>query len=321
MVVDVALYDLGLLDDFLRRWAGHLPNDERALAESWRSARRGLYQVRRLHGSTLTLVDRRDGTERTAWYGGTLPPRSTTVLARLLPDGADGWLLCAGVAVEDEHNPAVAHTLDPDADPLDVADVWAGDRPLLSTTEGEPSVQCTWEAPLPTELHERLRAALSEHGLREEDEPGVFAETAEVDGLPRLRGTVNVTDGRVRVTTNSEPRAERLINYVQDATGGLEPTADRRIHSWRAVADQRLYGVPAAPAEPTAEERALIDEMMREQEERWLDEPVPALSNLTPREARDHPTARGALEDLLDSFETVPAGGFDSDRLRLLLDL
>lgn len=27
---------------------------------------------------------------------------------------------------------------------------------------------------------------------------------------------------------------------------------------------------------------------------RWVDEPVPALSNLTPRQARDHPTDRRA---------------------------
>jgi hypothetical protein len=43
---------------------------------------------------------------------------------------------------------------------------------------------------------------------------------------------------------------------------------------------------------------------------------------MTPRQARDHPTARRALEDLLDSFDATPAaGGFDADRLRALLDL
>jgi hypothetical protein len=60
---------------------------------------------------------------------------------------------------------------------------------------------------------------------------------------------------------------------------------------------------------------------LQKMEERWLDEPVPALSDLTPREARDHPTARHALIDLIDSFEAMPSGGFNPDRLRSLLDL
>jgi hypothetical protein len=320
IVADVALYDLGLLDDFLHRWAGHLPDDERKLAESWRSTGRGLYEVRRVQGATVTLLDHRDGTERTARHGGMPPPRGAMILGRPLPDGGDGWLLATGVVIDDPDDPAIARSLDPAANPLDVAEVWGADRPLLTTTEGEPSVHCTWEAPLPAELHDRLRAALLGRGL-DEDEPGVFTETVEVDGAPWLRGTVTVADELVRVTTSSEPRVERLIGYVRDAVGDLEPTVDRRTHAWRAMDDQRLYGVPAATPEPTADERALVDEMLQLQEKRWLDEPVPALSGLTPREARDHPTGRRALEDLLDSFDAAPAGGFNPDRLRSLLDL
>jgi hypothetical protein len=320
VVEDVVLFDLGLLDDFLRRWAAHLPEDERELAETWRSTRRGLYDVRRVHGATVTLIDRRDGTERVARHASSPPPRETTILARLLPDGGGAWLLTAGVTVGDEHHPAIECSIDPDADPLEVAAIWGSNRPLLSTTEGEPSVQCTWEAPLAAERHDQLRAALLRQGLKE-DEPAVFTDTVEVDRDTRLRGTITVDSGLVRVTTNSEPRLERLIGYIRDTVGNLEPSVDRRVPTWRAVADQRLYGVPSVPAEPTAEERAMLDEMLQLQEKRWLDESVPALSNLTPREARDHPTARRALLELLDSFEAAPAGGFNPERLRSLLDL
>jgi hypothetical protein len=321
VVADVAVYDLGLLDDFLRRWGGQLPDDERELAESWRTTHRGLSEVRGVRGGTATLVDRRDGSARTAHSGGAPPPLGATILARLLPDGGTAWLLAAGALVDDEHHPAIARSLDPHADPLDIAEIWGADRPLLATTEGEPSVQCTWEVPLAEHQHAELRATLLGHGLRE-DEPGVFTETVEVDGIARLRGTVTVTDHLVRITTGSQPRLERLVGHVRDAIGDLEPVTDRRTRAWRAVIDERLYGVPSAPAEPTAEERALIDETIRLHEHRWVDEPVPALSNMTPRQARDHPTARRALEDLLDSFDATPAaGGFDADRLRALLDL
>ncbi|HWB72767.1 MAG TPA: hypothetical protein VG452_11165 [Egibacteraceae bacterium] len=39
---DVVLFDLGLLDGFLTRWGALLPDDERELAERWRSTGRGL---------------------------------------------------------------------------------------------------------------------------------------------------------------------------------------------------------------------------------------------------------------------------------------
>jgi hypothetical protein len=320
LVEDVVLFDLGMLDDFLRRWATYLPDDERELAETWRATHRGLYEVRRVQAATVTFIDRRDGTERVAQHGGSPPPRGETVLARLLPDGGGAWLLAGAVPVDDEHNPGIRRSLDPDADPLDVAEIWGADRPLLSTMEGEPAMQCTWEAAMAAEQGEQLRAALRRRGLAN-DAPSVFTETVEVDGLPRLRGTISVADSLVRITTTSEPRLERLIGYVRDVAGDVKPSVDRRTPAWRAIADQVLYGMPASPHEPSADERALVDEVLQKMEERWLDEPVPALSNLTPREARDHPTARIALLDLIDSFAAMPAGGFDPDRLRLLLDL
>ncbi len=142
------LFDLGLLDGFLTRWGALLPDDERELAERWRSTGRGLYRVRRVHSATVTLTDRRDGSARGARHLSIPPPRDATILTRLLPDGGGGWLLTAGALVADEHHPAIGRSLDPDADPLDVAEVWGSDRPVLSSTEGEPMVQCTWQAPL-----------------------------------------------------------------------------------------------------------------------------------------------------------------------------
>jgi hypothetical protein len=322
VVEDVVMFDLGMLDDFLGRWGAHLPDDERELALTWRTTGRGLYEVHRVQATTVTLVDRRDGTERVAQHGGTPPPRGTTVLGRLLPNGGGGWLLIQCVPVDDEHHPSVTHSLDPDADPLEVAEIWGSGHPLPSTTEGKPSVQCTWEAPLAAERGELLRVALLRHGLTE-DEPEEFTETVEIDGMPRLRGTVTIGDGIVRITTSSEPRLDRLVGYVRDAVGELEPTVDRRTPVWRALVDQRLYGVPPSPDdELTPEARAAVDEVTKKFEESWLDKPVPALSNLTPREARDHPTGRHALMDLLDTFDAAPAaGGFNRDRLRSLLDL
>ena len=61
---------------------------------------------------------------------------------------------------------------------------------------------------------------------------------------------------------------------------------------------------------------AFLDELIREYEVKWLDEPIPALDGHTPRQAADDPTRRGDLIKLLD---TLPAG--EADRLRAALGL
>jgi hypothetical protein len=77
-------------------------------------------------------------------------------------------------------------------------------------------------------------------------------------------------------------------------------------------------GVPPGAEEPLAA-------FMRQQEERWVDEPVPALSGLSPRQAAADPTRREDLLALLHEFDrhTPPPGAatFDTARLRRLLGL
>jgi hypothetical protein len=64
---------------------------------------------------------------------------------------------------------------------------------------------------------------------------------------------------------------------------------------------------------------------MSHQEEKWIDEPVPALAGLTPRQAAGDPTRREDLIALLHDFDrrNPPRGSvtFDTGRLRSLLGL
>ncbi len=80
--------------------------------------------------------------------------------------------------------------------------------------------------------------------------------------------------------------------------------------------------VAAAPEPPDAEEQEVLEHVMREMERRWVDEPIPALEGVTPRQAAADPTRRDDLIRLLDSFppRTGP-GQMDPERLRALLDL
>jgi hypothetical protein len=79
----------------------------------------------------------------------------------------------------------------------------------------------------------------------------------------------------------------------------------------------------------------LHDELSRQAQTRWLDEHVPALGGLTPREAAADPTRREQLERLLVDFDqtsqrmrdhapTELTGGlfsYDTDQLRRELGL
>lgn len=319
ILADVTVFDLGVLDDFLADWGPLLPADERDLAAQWQATHRGLYRVERSRGDEVFLTERGDGTPRTARAADAVPPSGRLVLTRLLPDGGGGLLLVAGTLVDEEHHPAIARSTDPQADPLDVAELWGPAPPVLANAEGEPTMAIVWQARLEAGSSGPLREHLAAAGLVEEG-PGSFVETVEVGRQRKVRGTVSVTDGLVAVDTNSEVRLQRLVALITEVTGDLDVVADRRTPMWRAVADQQLYGVAPEPTEPSAEEVAVLAEVLREQERLWLDEPVPALDNLTPREARDHPTGRSALEGLLADLARSP-GMFDAERLRALLDL
>lgn len=320
LVLDLAAFDLGLLDAFLTRRGPLLPRDERELVEHWRTSRRSVYRVAGQRGDHLTLDDLRRGATLTARTFGAPPlERGIHLLARVLPAGGDQHaVFWAPTQLGWDVPPDADLLCDPAADPVDIAARLVVGRPRLRTTEGDPLVFCDLRCALPqTVPADDAVAALRDVDALRDDGERRFVEVVDVDGADRIRGTVTVGDGEVRIDTNAVVRADRLLGLVRAAIPGVEVTVDRRTPAWQSMDDQRRFGVPAVPHEPSAEERALLGQVVRQAEERWLDQPVPALGGLTPRQARDDPRQRPRLLQLLDE----PAGAFDNDRLRHLLDL
>ena len=63
------------------------------------------------------------------------------------------------------------------------------------------------------------------------------------------------------------------------------------------------------PSEPLESFDPATEEQLRDMmEQRWLDENVPALRGVTPRQAAVDPTRREDLITLLRSFERMPTG-------------
>jgi hypothetical protein len=156
--------------------------------------------------------------------------------------------------------------------------------------------------------------------------PGRWVEVVEVDGEELLRATL-VRDGDdLVVHTNSEERMSRVLESLPSVVMLSE---SREPATSFAQLSRLSKGLPEAPAEEVPEEvpeeaRHQLEQWMRQKEEAWVDESIPALGGLTPRQAVADPTRREDLLSLLRSLDRAPelpanAMAFDADRLRALL--
>ena len=87
---------------------------------------------------------------------------------------------------------------------------------------------------------------------------------------------------------------------------------------------EAMAGAFGDPEPPPPELAAFLAEHMHKLEDEWLDDQIPALQGLTPRQAAADPTRREDLIALLNSFDAFgesDAGTFDVDRLRRELGL
>ena len=126
---------------------------------------------------------------------------------------------------------------------------------------------------------------------------------------------------------DSSPDPITLISFLtrRFAPPAWENTLDPKLavvsESRQPAHEAASSATPPAPAVPEA--ATILDQFIRDYEQKWLDEPIPALSGRTPREAAADPTRRDDLIRLLDSFPDANGepGAMDRDRLRAALGL
>lgn len=324
---DLALFDTGLFESFLASRGVLLPADEFVLGRSWVGVRRSLYEVIEVHpGEGLRLRDLRNGdrldvTEQLAGQDFAL---GTLLCARVVPDGRSHQLLGGTISIPFTWRDRLLALLTADPGPEEFAAWFASPeaRPMLTNLEGELTVLC--EARFAVADPEAAETALARVLDHEDDR---FVEYVEIDGAPIVRGSVRRDGGQLVVEANSEERLERLRATVTTAVPDAQLVDERRTGVAEALARAEDDAVPLADHELSAEALEWLDAHMAGLEERWIDEPVPALGGVTPREAVADPTRRRDLEALLNEFETqaagLPAGArsFDPNRLRRRLGL
>jgi hypothetical protein len=180
-----------------------------------------------------------------------------------------------------------------------------------------------------------LAEGISEDELRSDatvaDGPIVKAEIPWLGGTkearkrlggPVLLGTMNIEDGKLIISVNSTKRAKRIRRLVEKRLGKeavykttlIEPIESEVERMWAAAAsgsstpaDEWAEGTGGTGvislADLPAEVRLKLEETARQHWVTWVDLPIPALNNMTPREAAKTEGGRELLESLLLDYE------------------
>jgi hypothetical protein len=175
--------------------------------------------------------------------------------------------------------------------------------PKIITGDGEPFIF----AKVIFDLLDRpaLTAALTGHPDLVDHGDGSYAWLEDAGALQRSLGTIVVEDRRVVFETTSQRRAERGKEFLQRLRGDA---VSFRVIAYEDVG-QALKRAPERPKDKMPETRPevqaeVLGRFYEEHYRKWLDEPVPALGDRTPRHAAKLKTVRPKLVTLLKDFES-----------------
>ncbi len=319
LAASLVLFEDDVVEEFLRLRGPLLPDDERNLVTQWSLVDRSVHEVVDVApGVGMTLRDVRTGdvVDVRERLGSGRMGRGDLLLAHVVPDGAGFQIIGGALTVPLRLRDPLLATLDAEADAFEVATLIgaASAPPTIVTTDGEPVVLC--EARYRMSDAEGL-AALDAVLDRVDDETWS-------DGLSPVRGMVAVEGDELAVSATSVGRFRGLRARVEAAVPGLVLLRESETPVDELVASRSQSSPHVADALPP-EAREVLAAVIRDHEDRWVDEPVPALGGLTPHQAAADPTWREQLVALLREFDTYTtppgAASFDTARLRHKLGL
>jgi hypothetical protein len=329
-VIDATLFEGGVFADFVDVRGVLLPDDERLLAEQWLLVDRSVHEiesVRRDQGFTCRDIrtgDRHDVTERLATRQ---LKTGDLILARLVPDGRDTVIFGSIELVDLARRDLLVALLDDEPDAVELVEFLRAMHapPTLLNADGGDLVLC--EAELLAADPRSLAAWLDRVLAPAEDGPAsarTWHDEVEHAGGTSVRATVTLTGDKLTVFAMDEDRFDTLLDALSHAQPGIRVVDESR----RTIEDlDRDDAYPLEPPTPvSAEDDAILTNVLhdfiRGFEQRWLDESVPALGGVTPRQAAADPTRRDDLIRLLDSFpDGDDPGQMSATRLRAALGL
>jgi hypothetical protein len=202
--------------------------------------------------------------------------------------------------------------------------------PRLVNRAGEPMMFCRVELAGAGESSE-VASVLS--GILEPTEEGEWVQWWDQlgDGDRILGGVVRTEDEILIIEAYSRERCAALVELVC----GALPDASVVNETFTEVGRTPPERAERAPTSASAVDPAmheLLEQIIRQKEEEWVEESIPALGGLTPRQALTDPTRREDLFALLRELEgrgvaesdvegVLAGGGFNAERLRTLLGI
>ena len=321
-VYDLSIFEDGILEDFVADRADLLPADELAIYRTWSETPLRCWEVTSTNGTdAVGLRDTATGEsveviDRTAAAS---LEAGQQILTRVLPAFGFHWLSPAGLHVDLRMRNGLLGLLDnyppPEAWVEWYASLFA--PPTLTTTDFEPLVFST-AVVRPTSSWDDLEHLLDEtYEGTDEGWWHEFHRSTENAGGDIIRGSLRREGDVLEIHTMASERLDRILETL----GGHVELVERS-----DVPHEQLINEPFEEPElvqMSPEQRA---EIVAGMEARWLDESVPALGGLTPRQAAADPTRREDLIALLRQFDRMPpipdhAMTFDPDSLRRKLGL
>ena len=184
--------------------------------------------------------------------------------------------------------------------------------PEIVTSDGDPLVFCrsVFESDEPEAVRELLQ---SQPQIRVTGD-GMLS-WAEANGATEHEvGTWSIEGRRVVFETTSQERATRGRAWLEAIVGSrvrYRATALETIEQTMNELRRRRpkYPAPLAAAELPVEEDGAVRELYDRHYHDWMDRPVPALANRTPRTAARSRLWRGKVVELLKGFENMSARG------------
>ena len=242
-IADLALTEDGAWSDFLADRGALLPADERALAESWVTIGRSVYEVVAVEpGSTIDLRDLRsidpDG-EAVSVAEARFSEHvlvGDLLLAHVLPVGPRSVLLGGIVTIAAVGREPLVDALDAGSSGLELARLVGAMRrgPTITNTEGEPLIFCgaTYAVADP----DAARAALdADPALRPDvdrptdgEDEGIdpfdasWVEPIVIEGRDWIRARFTLRGGELVLEANSEVRIDRAKARVERSIDGAE---------------------------------------------------------------------------------------------------
>jgi hypothetical protein len=307
VTADLAVWGLDLLQEFITNRGPVLPPDERELLDSWVKEPIRIVEVVAVAPGRLTLFDRATDetfTARDKLLSSGLKAGEVLV-TRLLANGGGEHLVSFAIGVPPLQRSRLALALREQESPERAVAGWyaaANRPPSLVDREGNELVVCsgTWSLPDPR----AAEALLDEHGVLYDGDRKLAMTTLEGDEL--------------EVTCLSREVWDRTQAVLRDALPGAVLLRSEQ----QAPTSPDLPSLPSVPPDvPLSPElQQALQEYVESYEQSWVQESIPALGGMTPREALDHPEKRRDLLYLLDDMPDV-AGGMSADRIRRLLGL